>query len=74
MEQLHGQLLQDLAPSGPPGNVAELADQLARLVLSLTGRPGPGRGGLRRRLDAPPAHGPAGRAAIAAAVRRLLAP
>lgn len=38
MEQLDGQLLQDLAPSGPPGTVAELADQLAGLVLSLTGK------------------------------------
>lgn len=38
MEQLDGHLLQDLAPSGPPGNVGELADQLARLVLALTGK------------------------------------
>ncbi|HEU4667720.1 MAG TPA: TetR family transcriptional regulator [Arthrobacter sp.] len=37
MEQLDGHLLQDLAPSGPPGSVAELADQLAGLVLALTG-------------------------------------
>ena len=36
--ELDGALLQDTGPAGPPHSVAELADQLAGLVLALAGQ------------------------------------
>ncbi|WLQ07949.1 TetR/AcrR family transcriptional regulator [Arthrobacter oryzae] len=36
--ELDAALLQDQGPAGLPGNIAELADQLARLVLALAGQ------------------------------------